>query len=307
MNHSTAFVPAWFPRGAAALLVGAALAVGGCASTPRHSALLDEARASYERAQADADVAAQANAELQRAKQLLDTAEAALRGRQGPEQVDHYAYLARQQVQIAEQRAARKVADAKIAASEGERTRIQLSAREREAELARRQAAAAQARAEGAQLIAQQANSDADQARQRAAQLESDLAALEAQRTERGLVVTLGNDVLFDTGRAELKAGASRALDELAKFMQEHPERSVLIEGFTDSVGAEDYNMDLSRRRAEAVRAALLTRGVGADRVASVGYGEQYAIASNADAGGRQLNRRVEVVISDEAGRIAAR
>jgi outer membrane protein OmpA-like peptidoglycan-associated protein len=295
------------PRGLAALLLGASLAVGGCASTPRQSALLDEARAAYERAQADADVASQSTVELQRAKQLLDSAEAALRARSGAENVDHYAYLARQQVQIAEQRAARKVAEAKVAASESERTRIQLAAREREAELARRQARAAQARAEGAQLIARQASAEAEEARSRAAQLEADLADLEAERTERGLVVTLGDDVLFDTGRSELKAGASRALDELAEFMQDHPERSLLIEGFTDSVGAEDFNMDLSRRRAEAVRAALLTRGIAADRVAAVGYGEQYAIASNDNPGGRQLNRRVEVVISDEAGRIAAR
>jgi outer membrane protein OmpA-like peptidoglycan-associated protein len=294
-------------RGGAALVLGVSLALGGCASTPRASALLGEAQAAYERAQADAAVTANSAIELQRARQMLDTAEGALRAREQPEVVDHYAYLARQQVQIAEQRAAVKVAEQRIAASEGERTRIQLSAREREADAARRQAAAAQAQAQGAQQVAQQATQDAQQARERAARLEADLAALEAQRTERGLVVTLGNDVLFDTGRAELKAGASRALDQLAKFMQEHPERSVLIEGFTDSVGAEDYNMDLSRRRADAVRAALTSRGIAADRVAAVGYGEQYAIASNADAGGRQLNRRVEVVISDEAGRIASR
>ena len=303
MKHITAFPI----RGVLALAVAASLALGGCASTPRTSALLGDAQAAYQRAESDAAVAANSAIELQRARQLLDTAEGALREREEPEVVDHYAYLARQQVQIAEQRAAVKVAEQRIAASEGERTRIQLSAREREAELARQQAAAAQARAQGAQQLAQQATQDAQAARERAAQLEADLAELEAQRTERGLVVTLGNDVLFDTGRADLKAGANRALDQLARFMQEHPERSVLIEGFTDSVGAEDYNMELSRRRADAVRSALLSRGVGADRVAAVGYGEQYAIASNADAGGRQLNRRVEVVISDEAGRVASR
>lgn len=287
-------------RAGAALLLGAALALTGCASTPRTSAMLADARAAYERAQADADVASQSAVELQRARQLLDTAESAAKEREPPEVVDHHAYLARQQVQIAEQRAARKVAEQRIAASEGERTRIQLSAREREADVARQQASSARA-------VAQEATADARQARERSAGLEADLAALQAQRTERGLVVTLGNDVLFDTGRSEVKPGASRALDQLAQFMQEHAERSVLIEGFTDSVGAEDYNMDLSRRRADAVRSALVTRGIAADRVAAVGYGEQYAVASNADAGGRQLNRRVEVVISDESGRVASR
>jgi outer membrane protein OmpA-like peptidoglycan-associated protein len=293
-------IPAFRTRGAAALVLGVALALGGCASTPQTSALLGDAQAAYERAQADAAVTANSAIEMQRARQLLDTAESALRGREEPEVVDHYAYLARQQVQIAEQRAAVKVAEQRIAASEGERTRIQLSAREREVDTARQQAVAAQTRAQSAQQ-------DAQQARERTAQLEADLAALEAKRTERGLVVTLGNDVLFDTGRADLKPGANRAINELAKFMQEHPERSVLVEGFTDSVGSEDLNMELSRRRADAVRSALLARGISADRVAAIGYGEQYAIASNADAGGRQLNRRVEVVISDEAGRVASR
>lgn len=284
-----------------------ALALGACATTPPPSALLGEAHAAFDRAQADPQIGTNSNAELQKAREYLGAADAAVKNREKPEIVDHYAYLARQQVQIAEQRSIRKVADQKIAASEGERTKIQLSAREQETDVARRQAAAAQVRAEGAQRVAQQATSDADQARQRSQQLQSDLEALQAQRTERGLVMTLGNDVLFDTGRADLKPGSSRALDQLAKFMQDHPERSVLIEGFTDSTGSDATNLDLSNRRAEAVRTALVTRGIAADRVASTGYGEQYAIASNANAGGRQLNRRVEVVISDESGRIASR
>ncbi|MFO0334508.1 MAG: OmpA family protein, partial [Pseudomonadota bacterium] len=144
-------------------------------------------------------------------------------------------------------------------------------------------------------------------ARQATAELEADLAALQAERTQRGLVVTLGNDVLFEVGRAELEPGSARAIERLAEFMREHPERSVLVEGFTDSTGSDAYNLELSRARADAVRAALVSRGIGADRVATVGHGEQYAIASNSNPGGRQLNRRVEVVISDESGRIASR
>lgn len=291
----------------AALAMATALALGACATTPPSSALLADAHSAFDRAQADPQIGTNSNVELQKAKQLLDTADAARANREKPEVVDHYAYLARQQVQIAEQRSVQKVAEQAVAASEGERTRIQLSARERETEAARRQAQAAQARAEGAQQMAQQANANADEQRRRAEQLQSDLASLQTQRTERGLVVTLGNDVLFDTGRAELKGGAGRALDQLAKFMTEHPERSVLVEGFTDSTGSDQLNKDLSQRRAEAVRTALVTRGISADRVASVGYGEQYAIASNDNSGGRQLNRRVEVVISDESGRIASR
>jgi outer membrane protein OmpA-like peptidoglycan-associated protein len=296
MRHESRTPP---PRAVLIAAVGAAL-LGACATAPPKSSLLADAHGEFERAQASPEVSAQAQPELEKAKQLLDAADAAVTAKNKPEVIDHYAYLARQQVLIAEQRAAAKVADQRVAASQGEQTKIQLAARERDAAVAQQQAAAAQ-------QTAQSAQAQAEQERARARQLEADLADLQARRTERGLVVTLGNDLLFDTGRAELKPGANRALDQLAKFMQDHPERSLRIEGFTDSTGSEDFNMGLSQHRADAVRAALVSRGIPADRVQAVGYGEQYAIASNADAGGRQLNRRVEVLISDKDGRIASR
>jgi outer membrane protein OmpA-like peptidoglycan-associated protein len=118
--------------------------------------------------------------------------------------------------------------------------------------------------------------------------------------------MTLG-DVLFDTGRAELKSGASRKLDQLAQFLMEHPERRVQIDGFTDSVGSDSYNEALSQRRADAVKAALLLRGVDATRVSTEGYGKAYPVANNNDSGGRQLNRRVEVVIGNSGAPIAPR
>ena len=115
------------------------------------------------------------------------------------------------------------------------------------------------------------------------------------------LVLTLG-DVLFDTAQATLKAGADRTLDRLASFMMEYPERQVAIEGHTDSRGSDDYNRDLSKRRADSVRDALVDRGVQAQRIRSVGLGEAYPVAGNDTAGGMQQNRRVEIVISDESG-----
>jgi outer membrane protein OmpA-like peptidoglycan-associated protein len=112
-------------------------------------------------------------------------------------------------------------------------------------------------------------------------------------------VLTLG-DVLFDTGKAELNSGAARKLDQLAQFLTEHPDRRVQIEGFTDSVGTDSYNLDLSQRRADAVSSALRGRGIDAARITTEGYGKAFAVASNADSGGRQLNRRVEVTIGGE-------
>ena len=124
---------------------------------------------------------------------------------------------------------------------------------------------------------------------------------LKATPTPRGLVMTLG-DVLFDTGRAELNPGAARKLDQLAQFLGEHKDRRVQIDGFTDSVGTDSYNVDLSQRRANAVKSALLFRGVDASRVGTEGYGKAYPVANNNDSGGRQLNRRVEVVIGPDNG-----
>jgi outer membrane protein OmpA-like peptidoglycan-associated protein len=130
------------------------------------------------------------------------------------------------------------------------------------------------------------------------AQLQAEVDQLKARQTDRGIVLTLG-DVLFDTGRASLNPGAALKLDRLASFLNEHPDRRVQIEGFTDSVGGDAYNQDLSERRAEAVKAALTMRGIDPSRIATEGYGKAYPVASNSDSGGRQLNRRVEVVIGN--------
>ena len=111
-------------------------------------------------------------------------------------------------------------------------------------------------------------------------------------------MLTLG-DVLFDTGRAELKPGAERTIDKLTSFLNENPERKVQIEGFTDSQGTDEYNQQLSQRRADAVASAIIGRGIQSDRVRARGYGEEFPVASNDNAGSRQRNRRVEVVVSN--------
>jgi outer membrane protein OmpA-like peptidoglycan-associated protein len=147
----------------------------------------------------------------------------------------------------------------------------------------------------------QAANSARDQATEESARLQAEVEQLKATQTPRGLVLTLG-DVLFNTGRAELNPGAGRKLDQLAQFLNQHPERRIEIDGFTDSVGPDDYNQDLSQRRADAVKAALLSRGIDASRITTQGYGKSFPVATNNDSGGRQLNRRVEVVIGGDNG-----
>jgi len=122
---------------------------------------------------------------------------------------------------------------------------------------------------------------------------------VEARDSERGLVLTLG-DVVFEAGKASLQPSATTAIDRLAQLLAVYPERSVRIEGHTDSAGDDAANQTLSERRANAVRDALLARGVEAARVEAVGYGETRPIADNGTPGGRQKNRRIEIVLSDE-------
>src|SRR5690606_3586415 len=102
-----------------------------------------------------------------------------------------------------------------------------------------------------------------------------------------------------DLNRAELKPGGLRDIEKLARFLQENPERHVIVEGYTDSSGADAYNLQLSERRANAVRAALVKMGVDPRRIVSQGYGEEYPVASNGSNSGRAMNRRVEVTISN--------
>jgi outer membrane protein OmpA-like peptidoglycan-associated protein len=268
-----------------------ALALGACASAPPPNAALETARAQVSAAEADPNVAQYDALDLQAARQDLTAAETANKNRDEP-QTDQMAYIAAQTARLAQERAAAKAYDARIAQGTAERDRIQAQARAREANraVAERNAAVLQANAATVQ----------------SAQLQAEVDALKAKQTDRGIVLTLG-DVLFDTGRATLNPGAAMKLDRLAAFLNEHPDRRVQVEGFTDSVGGDAYNQDLSERRAEAVKAALTMRGIDPSRVATEGYGKAYPVASNSDSGGRQLNRRVEVVIGNANTPIAPR
>jgi outer membrane protein OmpA-like peptidoglycan-associated protein len=117
--------------------------------------------------------------------------------------------------------------------------------------------------------------------------------------TKRGLVLTI-SDVLFESGKATLLSGASRAIDKLSEFLIENPKRAILIEGHTDNIGSSTYNIDLSLRRAEAVASALEKRGIESFRVTKRGYGEEFPVTTNSTPEGRQQNRRVEVIIINE-------
>lgn len=292
----------------------------GCGGPPADNPLLGEARQAYTAAEQNPQVVRHAPVALEEAGDALSEAERAWRKKKDKEVVDHHAYLAKQRVHIAEETAKLNAAESEIEDAEVERQKVMLEAREQEVEQAQaqaeanRQAAAvaleaAEAREREARIArneAERAKLEAEKALARAEELALRVEQLEAEQTERGLVLTLG-DVLFDVDKATLKTGGARAVEELATFLTEYPERKVLIEGFTDNTGSDSYNKELSHRRADAVQAALVERGIARTRIETIGYGENYPVATNDTAAGRQQNRRVEVIISDKEGLIPAR
>jgi len=189
---------------------------------------------------------------------------------------------------------------------ESEASKRQSEASQRQSEDSQRQAASERHAANSAALAAQSAQQRTQDAESRTRELEQQLKAMEAKQTDRGFVVTLG-DVLFDTNEAKLKAGGVRSVQKLADFFKQYPQRKVMIEGFTDSTGTLGRNQELSNDRASSVRTALLEMGIGTERITSRGYGESYPVADNNTVAGRQLNRRVEIIVSNDSGNIAPR
>ena len=273
--------------------ISLALAMAACASAPQPNLALENARSAVRSAEADPNVATYAALDMHTARNELDAAEAAAAARD-EKGIAQPAYLATQTAHLAQLKASAKANDARVAAGKADRDQIQLSARTKEV------GSALSARDQAMQKAAD-ADAARDQATQQTAAVQAELDALKAKPTDRGLVLTLG-DVLFDTGKADLNPGAARNLDQLVQFLTDHPERRVEIDGYTDNVGTDSFNLDLSQRRADTVRNVLVNRGIDSSRIVSRGYGKDFGVASNAESAGRQLNRRVEIVIGGEDG-----
>jgi outer membrane protein OmpA-like peptidoglycan-associated protein len=269
-RHSPKILYGFFP------FIISGLLLFGCAQKTTHPAL-EEARSAIQTARADPSVTRNAPLELEKAEMALNRGELLFQQNGDTVNIEHQAYLARQHAAIAQEIGDRGKAEADIEKASAERSKALAEARTAEAEYARGQAATA---------------------RERTAELEAELAELQAVPEERGLVVTLG-DVVFDVDKAELKPGGLRTIDKLAAFLERYPGRRVTVEGFTDSTGSAEYNQALSERRAQSVRNALVQKGIDPARVDTHGYGEEFPKASNETPAGRQLNRRVEVVISN--------
>ena len=280
------------------LLVIAAL-LTACNSMPTSTSMLDQTRNDYRSAQSNPKVASYAPLEMKQASDAMAKANAAAANNDSTEEIDKLAYLAKQKIALTQEVAKQKSAEADVAKSGTERDKMRLDQRTREADQSRTAANIAR----GDAAYAQQQTRDA-QARN--ANLEAQLAELSAKKTERGMVITLG-DVLFATDQARLNPEGQRTVQKLAQVLTQNPQRTVLIEGFTDSTGSSAHNQALSERRADSVQLGLLEQGIARNRIAIHGYGEAHPVAGNESTTDRQLNRRVEIVLSEDDGKIRPR
>ncbi len=216
-----------------------------CSSTPKAPDGASEVRSKLTHLQSDSQLAS-------RAPVAIKTAEAAVRAAEEPRKdtayAKHLVYIADRKVDTAAALAQARLLEDKRKDISGQATEAQLASRTQEAEALRRQ-----------------------------------LADLNAKQTERGLVVTLG-DVLFETGKADLKSAATANLSKLGGFLAQYPDRSLVIEGHTDSIGSDSYNQVLSQNRADSVKAFLLNQGIASNRITAFGKGEGSPVASNDDS-----------------------
>jgi OmpA-OmpF porin, OOP family len=270
--------------------IAVAAVLSACSAAPARNESLETARTMVPQMESSprAGIAA---ADIANARASLDSANRLAAAKAKRAEVDFEAQNAVLSAQIANEKILTAQANDEIADGTAQRQTVLLEARNREAQRNAQQAG--------------DARREADASQQRVASLETQLADLKVKKTERGLVLTLG-DVLFDTNQATLKAGAYGTLDRLAMALREQSARKVLIEGHTDNVGSDETNQGLSERRAQAVQVALTQRGVARDQTTAIGKGENFPVATNDDANGRQANRRVELIFTEDQTHIAA-
>jgi outer membrane protein OmpA-like peptidoglycan-associated protein len=249
----------------------------------------DERIAREKQAAADREAAARAAADESARQKAIADAQAAESAR-----------LAAEQARRATQEKA--AADAARAQEEVERLKAEqarLSAQEQQqqAQQARLQAQQAEQKAQEADRLRAQAEQAQQQLRQQL--LEQFNVILETRDTARGLIVNM-SDVLFDFNKYTLRPAAREKLAKISGIILSHPGLRLEVDGYTDSIGSEDYNLKLSDHRAGGVRDYLLGEGIAPDNVTAKGFGKDNPVASNDNAAGRQKNRRVEMVVSGD-------
>lgn len=249
------------------LAVAAALALAACASNPPSNAALEQARAAVGAAQSDPHVTSLAPGELDLAQRTLKDAERLASEGKPADIVGHRAYVAEQRARIARQSAAARVAEAEAdKARQARRAELEQRAQEAEA-LARESQQKLDALEQARESQQAQRLAETEQLGAEMRGLQTQVPELEARETARGWEVTIAPGVLFETGEANLRQEGRRALENVARVLRRHPERSILVEGFADEAGGARLNRHLAERRAQAVRNALVLAGLGGERI----------------------------------------
>ena len=243
-------------------------------------------------AAADREAAAQASAQQAQQQSQLE------QQRRAQAEADRLAAdQARMQAVQARQQAEQATADAQNAAAVAARERAAADAARQDA-LAQQQAAKADS--ERMRQLAAQAEAEKMQLRERLKQKFNTI--LETRETARGLIVNI-NDVLFDFNKYTLKPGAREKLAKVAGILLAYPGLKVQLEGHTDSIGSDEYNMKLSQQRASSVQDYLVSQGGSSASLSAIGLGKANPVATNESDAGRQQNRRVEMVVSGRTDR----
>lgn len=299
---------------------GLLILAGGCGLSAQQRAAkaqLERAQAAYQQAQGDPSVRAYAPLKLGDAQKALQAAERA----DDSDEKMHLSYLAERKALLASVTGATGKTEQSMDQLRKETSEVLLDKRDRELKAARTETDAkareaeqwrrvAEARARDVETKARETEQGRRQVPEvdtkalaaehaKATALANELASLKAQQTDRGIVLTVG-DVLFAPGKADVGPGAQRSIDKLADFLKAYPKRNVMIEGHSDNLGNEDFNVKLSQQRADAVREVLVARGIAPQRIRTKGYGPKFPVVDNDSAAGRQQNRRVEVLVLNE-------
>jgi outer membrane protein OmpA-like peptidoglycan-associated protein len=269
----------------------------------------DQVRARLSVLEGNKELAYQAPMAMEEARKAVLEAE---QTQKDPMVSEHLVFIAERKVDIAEAESQQHYLEEKRSKLSAERDSMQLLARTKESKMAKMEAYQAEQDTLEAQSQARRAQSDTATAPQnlniaeretlaakrQVTEMQTQLTELGARRDARGTVITLG-DVLFDFNKSEINPDTISHLAKLASFLNSNVDRNATIEGHTDNTGADDFNMQLSQRRADAVKDYLQSQGVKGIRMEAVGKGSEFPVTDNSTSSKRQQNRRVEVIIGD--------
>ncbi len=290
----------------ASAIAGSAFVMVACSTVDdKQLSEVDELRDRYEMMAQKPEVVEYVPLALETAEDSLVTLENYVKNGKDDDLIDHQAKVTSIRLDTVEQSLKYNISQQYIDNAESKRNEILIQARTNEAIEAERKARKMEMRAKNAEARAENLEESISDISNKANQLQQEVSKLEAKETSRGVVLTL-KDILFETNKSELMPGQKKTLQQISEFLKEYPDRELVVEGHTDSTGEASYNKQLSYERANAVKSALTQYGVKGARIKSKGMGEEFPVATNKTDEGRQLNRRVDIVIERVDGEIAA-